>query len=74
VRAGVSVTLSPSLAIAVRRRVFTGSFLSGGSFREYDVAPDDQHFVMISGGAAQSTLFGMQNVFQRLLYERRTPK
>ena len=43
---------------------------SGGSFREYDVAPDDQHFVMITGGAAQSTLFGMQNVFQRLVFDR----
>jgi hypothetical protein len=25
---------------------------------------------MISGGAAQSTLFGVQNVFERLLYDR----
>jgi tRNA A-37 threonylcarbamoyl transferase component Bud32 len=69
-----SVTLSPALAIAGRRLLFTSSFLSGGQFREYDVAPDDQHFVMISGGAAQSTLFGVQNVFQRLLYERRTQR
>jgi serine/threonine-protein kinase len=66
-----SVTLSPAFAVAARRRLFTGSFLSGGAFREYDVAPDDQHFVMISGGAAQSTLIGVQNVFQRLLYDRR---
>ena len=65
-----SVTLSPAFAVTARRRLFSGSFLSGGAFREYDVAPDDQHFVMISGGAAQSTLFGVQNVFQRLLYER----
>jgi eukaryotic-like serine/threonine-protein kinase len=69
-----SVTLSPGLAIAGRRRLFTAPFLSGGSFREYDVAPDDQHFVMISGGVTQSTLFGVQNVFQRLLYERRTER
>jgi hypothetical protein len=47
---------------------------SGGQFREYDVASDDQHFVMISGGAAQSTLVGVQNVFQRLLYERPTQR
>jgi hypothetical protein len=33
------------------------------------VAPDDQHFVMISGEAGQATLIGVQNVFQRLLYE-----
>ena len=47
-----SVTLSPAFAVAARRRLFTGAFLSGGAFREYDVAPDDQHFVMITGGAA----------------------
>ena len=65
-----AVTLSPTFAVAGRRALFTGTFLIGGSFREYDVAPDDQHFVMITGGAAQSTLFGVQNVFQRLLYDR----
>ena len=63
-----------AFAVAGRRRLFTGSFLSGGAFREYDVAPDDQHFVMISGGAARSTLIGVQNVFQRLEYERRTQR
>jgi hypothetical protein len=25
---------------------------------------------MISGGASQSTLFGVQNLFQRMVYER----
>ena len=65
-----SVTLSPTFAVAGRRRLFTGSFLSGGTFREYDVAPDDQHFVMITGGAAESILYGVQNVFQRLVWER----
>jgi hypothetical protein len=66
-----AVTRSPAFAVTGRRRLFTGSFLSGGPFREYDVAPGDQHFVMISGGAAQSTLIGVQDVFQRLLYDRR---
>ena len=66
-----SVSLSPTLAVTGRRRLFTGSFLRGGPFREYDVAPDDQHFVMISGRPAQSTLIGVENMFQRLLYERR---
>ena len=66
-----SVKLSPTFTVTERRRLFTGSFLSGGSFRDYDVTPDDQHFVMISGGSAQSTLIGIQNVFQRLLYEAR---
>jgi hypothetical protein len=65
-----SVTLSPTFAVAGRRRLFTGSFLSGGTFREYDVAPDDQHFLMITGGIPESVLFGVQNMFQRLLYER----
>jgi serine/threonine-protein kinase len=69
-----SVTLSPAFAVAGRRRLFAGPFLSGGGFRAYDVAPDDQHFVMISGGAAQFTLIGVQNVFQRLEYERRTQR
>jgi hypothetical protein len=66
-----SVRQSPTFTVAERRRLFTGSFLSGGSFRDYDVAPDDQYFVMISGGSAQSALIGVQNVFQRLLYEAR---
>jgi hypothetical protein len=66
-----SVTLSPSFAVTGRRRLFSGSFLRSGPFREYDVSPDDQHFVMISGEAGQATLIGVQNVFQRLLYERR---
>ena len=69
-----SVTLSPAFAVAGRHPLFIGSFMSGGTFREYDVAPDNQHFVMISGGAAQSTLIGVQNVFQRLEYERRTKR
>jgi dipeptidyl aminopeptidase/acylaminoacyl peptidase len=66
-----SVTRSPAFAVTGRRRLFSGSFLSGGAFREYDVTPDDQRFVMISGGATQFTLVGAQNVFRRLLYERR---
>ncbi|HET6578159.1 MAG TPA: protein kinase [Gemmatimonadales bacterium] len=65
-----SVAVAPAFAVAGRRALFGGTFLGGGSFREYDVAPDDQHFVMIAGGAAQSTLVGVQNVFQRLRYER----
>ena len=64
------MTLSPSVAVTGRRSLFTGSYLGGGASRDYDVAPDDQHFVMITGGASQSTLFGVQNLFQRLVYER----
>ena len=66
-----SVTRSPDFAVTGRRFLFTGSFKSGGGYREYDVAPDDQRFVMISGEAGQATLIGVQNVFERLQYERR---
>jgi serine/threonine-protein kinase len=69
-----SLTLSPTLSVDGRRRLFSGSYLVGESFREYDVAPGDRHFVMISGGAAQSTLYGVQNLFARLEYERRQRK
>ena len=46
-----SVALSPTFAVTGRRRLFTGSFLSSARFREYDVTPDGQHFVMIRGGS-----------------------
>ena len=65
-----AVTPAPTFTVTGRRRLFTGSFLSGGSFREYDVAPGDQHFVLVSGGAATSSLIGLQNVFQRLLHDQ----
>jgi hypothetical protein len=63
-----AVALSPSFAVTGLRRLFTGSFLSGDSFREYDVAPDDQHFVMLSGGLGRSTLIGLQHAFDRIGY------
>ncbi len=40
-----SVVVTPSFAVTARRRLLTGSYLSGGTFREYDVAPDDRRFV-----------------------------
>jgi hypothetical protein len=61
-----AVVLSPSFAVTGRRLLFTGSYLSGDTYREYDVAPDDQHFVMLSGGAGRSTLIGLQHAFDRL--------
>jgi hypothetical protein len=69
-----SVTTPGSYAASGRKLLFTGSFLGGGSFRAYDVQPDDQHFVMISGGASQSTLFGVENLFRRLAYDRGRPQ
>jgi WD40 repeat protein len=61
-----AVALSPAFAVTGRRPLFTGSFVSGDAYREYDVAPDDQHFVMLSGGAGRSTLIGLQHAFDRL--------
>jgi Tol biopolymer transport system component len=65
-----TVALSPSFAVTGRRLLFTGSFVSGDAYREYDVAPDDQHFVMLSGGSARSTLIGLQHAFDRLAPSR----
>jgi Tol biopolymer transport system component len=61
-----AVVLSPSFAVTGRRLLFAGSYLSGDTYREYDVAPDDKHFVMLSGGAGRSTLMGLQHAFDRL--------
>ncbi len=61
---------SPSLAVTARRLLFTGSFVRGDRHREYDVTPDGRHFVMLSGGAGQSTLIGLQHAFDRLLPTR----
>jgi len=69
-----SVALSLNFAVAGRRRLFTGFFLSSRRFREYDVTPDGQHFVMIRGGAAQSSLIVVQNAFDRLAYDQRAKR
>ncbi len=61
-----TVTLRPAFAVTGRRLLFTGAFATGDSYREYDVAPDDQHFVMLSGGAGRSVLIGLQHAFDRL--------
>jgi eukaryotic-like serine/threonine-protein kinase len=61
-----AVALSPAFVVTGRRLLFAGAFVSGDAYREYDVAPDDQHFVMLSGGAGRSTLVGLQHAFDRL--------
>jgi len=61
-----AVAGSSAFEITGRRLLFTGSFVSGDTYREYDVAPDDQRFVMLSGGAGRSTLIGLQHAFERL--------
>jgi hypothetical protein len=62
----MAATVAPGSPFTVtgRRLLFTGSFVTGDAF-QYDVAPDDQHFVMLSGGSARSTLIG-QHAFDRL--------
>jgi Tol biopolymer transport system component len=71
-RAGDSLMAAAALApsgafeVTARRLLFTGSFVTGDIYREYDVAPDDQHFVMLSGGAGRSTLVALHHAFDRL--------
>jgi hypothetical protein len=65
-----SVALAPTFAVTGRRLLFTSRYLSSSTFREYDAAPDGQHFVMIRGNTAQSTLVALHNVFERLEYDR----
>jgi Tol biopolymer transport system component len=66
-----AVTLRPTFTVTGRRVLFTGTYLQGGPFREYDVAPDGQRFLMVQGGAAAATLITMHNAFDRLVYDRR---
>ncbi len=72
----VAVTLDAGAALAVtaRRTLFTGSFMSGGDFREYDVAPDGNRFIFLSGGRGRSTLIGIQNLFEHLSPEKSVPR
>jgi serine/threonine-protein kinase len=74
-RAGDSImvatlTTGASLTVTGRRLLIAGSFMTGGRFREYDVFPDDSHFIMLSGGRTESKLIGMQNVFAHLIRDR----
>jgi len=69
-----SVAVSPAFAVTGRRVLFAAPFLRATNSREYDPAPDGQHFVMIRGGTAQSTLIVLNNVFDRLVYEREQRK
>ena len=72
----VAAVIAPGAAFAVtaRRTVLTGSFMVGGDFREYDVAPDGEHFVFISGGRGRSTLVGVQNAFDNIPHQGAQPR
>jgi serine/threonine-protein kinase len=65
-----AVMLSPAFAVTGRRLLFTGAFVAGDSYREYDVAPDDRRFVMLGGGAGRSVLIGLQHAFDGLVTGR----
>jgi serine/threonine-protein kinase len=66
-----TVVSRPMFAVTGRRVLFTGAFLSGGPFREYDPAPDGQRFIMVQGGTTPATLVAVHNAFDRLVYDRR---
>jgi len=65
------IRTQPAFTVGKQAVLFSALSFDALQFhQQYDVAPDDQHFVMITGGVAESVLFGVQNVFQRLQYER----
>ncbi len=66
-----AVDAGATFAVTGRRALFAGSFMDGGDFREYDVAPDGGHFILVSGGRGRSALVGVHNVFENLLHDRR---
>jgi serine/threonine-protein kinase len=66
-----SVRTQPAFEVTERRRLFSGAFLAGGGFREYDVAPDDRRFVMVRGGARTTVLLAVQGLLERLRYDER---
>ena len=65
-----SVALRPTFAVTGRRVLFAGAFLGGGPFREYDPAPNGQHFLMIQGGTTPAVLVAVHHFFDRLVFER----
>jgi serine/threonine-protein kinase len=64
-----TITLRPTFAVTARRSLFTGSYLTSGPFREFDVSPDGQKFYMVRGGTAPSSLLAVHGFFDRLRYE-----
>jgi serine/threonine-protein kinase len=66
-----SVRTQPAFAVTERRRLFSGAFLPGGSFREYDVTPDGRRFVMVRGGGSSTSLVAVQGLLERLRYDER---
>ena len=69
-----TVTTGATLTVTGRRTLFVGHYLTDPRFREYDVMPDDQHFIMLTGGRGVTTLIGLQNVFANLNRDRQAPR
>jgi serine/threonine-protein kinase len=66
-----SVRTQPAFEVTERRRLFSGAYLPGGAFREYDVTPDGRRFVMVRGGANTTVLLSVQGLLERLRYDQR---
>ena len=66
-----AVALRPTFAVAGRRLLFRGAYLQGARLREFDVAPDGQHFVMVEGTGNSSKLIAVHHLFDKLVYDRR---
>jgi len=69
-----TVTTGATLTVTGRKTLFVGHYLTDARFREYDVMPDDQHFIMLTGGQGVTTLIGLQNVFANLNRDRQAPR
>ncbi|MEO5800176.1 MAG: protein kinase [Gemmatimonadales bacterium] len=65
-----TLSTTPAFTVIRRTRLFSGGFLRGGDYREYDVAPDDQSFVVILGASNTVPLFGIVGAIGA---ERRRP-
>ena len=66
----VAVTSGPTLSLGTPQALFSvGQYRSSRNRQQYDVAPDDKHFVMIRGIADQSSgrLVYVENWFPELL-------
>jgi hypothetical protein len=66
-----AVALRPTFAVAGRRLLFRGAFLQGTRLREFDVAPDGQHLVMVEGTGSATKLVAVHHLFDKLAYDRR---
>jgi len=61
-----SVVTGPTFAVGARRALFAGPYFSQTDHAEYDVSPDNQHFVFIGGASARPGLIITLNWFQEL--------